>query len=599
MPHCGPEFALAAGYALAGQLDQAEQVCHALLERRPTHADALHLLGVIALRRGDPDRASAYIERAIAENRNDPAYWDNLGVAHTTRRNYPAATAAYEQSLRLRPDNANTYSNLGVALLHQGKAERAVAACRRAVTLNPRSAVGYNNLGLALRLGGQLADAVAAHRQAIRLWPGYAEAFNNLGIVLQLQGELHPAIEAYRQAVQLVPTYAEASNNLATALKELGKLDEAVAQYQATLRISPGHALTCYNLSQFAAEGRYRFSPEELRYIEERLASDRVAALDRGLLSFTLANVLDYQGAFDQAFHYYRQANELMRQAIQRDGANRYDAGYRHALVDRLIALFDQAFFERAPGWGSATELPVFLVGMPRSGSTLIEQVLASHPRVFGAGELDELARRVAAVDGATSEQGPYAADLSFLTEATARSLSRGYLGELACRGPGAERVIDKTLGNFIHLGLIAAVFPRVRIVHCVRDPLDVCLSCYFQNFESVDFSHSLEDIGSYYREYDRLMTHWRQVLPVPMLDVRYEDLIANQEGETRRLLDFCKLEWDDRCLAFHANRRAVRTASTLQVRKPISRGSVGRWKRYRSHLGPLFKALQLPDERQ
>jgi hypothetical protein len=313
--------------------------------------------------------------------------------------------------------------------------------------------------------------------------------------------------------------------------------------------------------------------------------------VERSLFCFTLAGEHARAGHTDEAFAAYRQAYELRRGLLQ-DRGQAFDAARHRAYVDRLIAAFDPAYFRRAAGWGSDSELPVFVVGMPRSGSTLVEQILASHPQVFGAGELGELPRLTARLAKAAGSADPQRTPLPLPDEATARQLAAALLGQLTRLGGGATRVVAKTLENFLLLGVIATLFPRARVIHCRRDPLDVALSCYFQNFQSLDFTWSLDDIAAYYREYERLMAHWHRVLPLPIHEVCYEDLVRRQEEVSRALLAHCGLDWDERCLAFFENRRAVRTASTLQVRKPISTQSIGRWQRYRAHLGPLLSAL-------
>jgi hypothetical protein len=241
------------------------------------------------------------------------------------------------------------------------------------------------------------------------------------------------------------------------------------------------------------------------------------------------------------------------------------------------------------------TEMPVFIIGMPRSGSTLVEQILASHPEVFGAGEIGDLPRFMTeyAVSQASSPANSILSPPFLLRDQrAARELAAHYLESIAAFGTGAARVTIKTLQNFLHLGMIATLFPRARIIHCRRDTIDVCLSCFFTNFQNVDFAWSLSDIGVYHRSYQKLMAHWSRVLPLPIHEISYEELIQNQEAVTRKLLAFCGLDWDERCLAFWSTRRVVQTASAVQVRKPISSQAIGRWRHYRSHLGPLFEAL-------
>ncbi|HWY86754.1 MAG TPA: sulfotransferase, partial [Gemmataceae bacterium] len=351
----------------------------------------------------------------------------------------------------------------------------------------------------------------------------------------------------------------------------------------------PDHALSYYNLSEIAVEGRYQFPPGELDRIKAFAANECCPASERSHFNFAVAMMLNQQGSHDEAFHYYQQANDLRKHLNQQQN-NVFDAGRHDSWVDLIIATHDRAYFEQVRDWGTDTELPVFIVGMPRTGSTLVEQILTSHPRVFGAGELIKIPRLIAKL-AAQANGELYAAPVAPNPRA-AGDLAAAFLECLPSVPEGSARVTIKNLDNYLHLGLIATLFPRARIIHCRRDAIDSCLACYFQNFHDLIFAWSLEDIGACYRSYEKLMAHWSRVLPLACLDLCYEELVHDQEGVTRKLLDFCGLNWDERCLKFYNTRRVVRTASSLQVRKPISAHTIGRWTHYRDHLEPLFRAL-------
>jgi tetratricopeptide (TPR) repeat protein len=345
-------------------------------------------------------------------------------------------------------------------------------------------------------------------------------------------------------------------------------------------------------LADLAANGHYRF-PEALLERMEALASDP-SSLPRNAatLHFALALLLEKRGAEEDAFEHYRQANALKHRLLHEAG-RAFDPDRHDRAIDQLIAAYSPAFFQRVRGFGLDTELPVFIVGMPRSGTTLVEQILSRHPSVFAAGELtkggqlaEELPIRLGTAEG-------YPRCLDRLDQPTAQSIAEDVRQRLARRGGPAARVTDKGPLNYLHLGLLATLFPRARVIHCRRDPRDVCVSCYFQYFQDeADFTWDLSDLGRYYRAYERLMEHWRRVLPAQPLDVVYEELVTDPEPVIRRLVAFCGLPWDDRCLASHESRRPVQTLSKLQVRRPIYTTSVGRWRRFEKHLGPLLEAL-------
>jgi tetratricopeptide (TPR) repeat protein len=516
--------------------------------------------------------------------------WKSLADMHVAVGNLRAGVANYEEAIRLRPDFAIAHDLLGITWQHLGEWGRAVLCHRQAIRLSPSLAPAHNNLGNALKGQGKWAEALEAFEQAHRLEPARPQFAFNLGVTLHEQGDLDRAALYYREALRLQPEYADASSNLATVFKEQGLFDEAIAQFQETLKLQPDHALAYYNLGKFAAEGRYSFAPEELDRIKAFLASGRCSAPEGSLCCFAVAMVLDKQGSYDEAFSYYQQANDLKKRLLEEQNIV-FDAHRHEALIDRIIATYDRTYFDRVKGWGVAVDLPVFIVGMPRSGSTLVEQILASHPRVFGAGEIGEVPRFISQLAAQISSLSTEGKEAPLDDQNAARDQAADYVQRIAALGKGAARVTIKTLDNFLHLGLIATLLPRARIIHCRRDPLDICLSCYFQSFQS-DFAWSLEDIGAYYRAYERLMAHWASVLPVAIYDLGYEDLIHDQETVTRKLLAYCGLDWDERCLDFFKTRRAVQTASAVQVRKPISAKAIGRWRHYRSHLGPLLRAL-------
>jgi tetratricopeptide (TPR) repeat protein len=540
-----------------GNLEAAEQHLWSILARNSNDPEALRLYGSIARERGDWDQALDYLNRSLLCNRTDAVTWKNLGDVHFFARNYREAAAHYEHALLLRPDYGDAYNKLGIALDYLGDVQ----------------------------------GALTVFETGLRAQPDCPELASNFGTFLHKEGKLDRAAELFRQALRLRPNYAEASNKLATILKERGLLDAAIAQFQETLKIQPDQALAHYHLSEFAAEGRYEVDAEHLQRIKRYLQSRTHAPLERSHLSFALAALLGKQGAYDEAFHYYKQANDL-RKSLLIEGTDGFDVQTFADMIDGIIATRGSAYFDSVKDWGVQSEVPVFIVGMPRSGSSLVEQILASHPHVFGAGEICDIQKFLMS---RTGEANPR---VLLNNRHTTGALANAYLEYLTDLSKNTARVTIKTLSNFLHLADIATLFPTARIIHCRRHPLDLCLSCYFQNFKDMPFAWNLEDIGTCYRAYDKLMAHWSRVLPLPIHEVRYEELVDNQESVTRKLLDFCGLDWDERCLAFFKTRRVVRTASTIQVRKPISRQAIGRWQHFRSHLGPLFAALAWPPDK-
>jgi hypothetical protein len=306
---------------------------------------------------------------------------------------------------------------------------------------------------------------------------------------------------------------------------------------------------------------------------------------ERAYLHFHLGHLYDRTGEYDRAFSHFRQGNNLVQSP--------YDSDEHHRLVSSLIRAYDPASLATHPRATLPTEQPIFIVGMPRSGTTLVEQILTSHPRVYGAGELDDLSQIAAALPRTLGSAEPYPRCLDTLTQAQVDALAQQHLAKLAALSGNAPRVTDKMPLNFLNLGLIALLFPHARVIHCTRDPLDTCLSCYFCNFAgNLPYTYDLAHLGQFYKEYTRLMRHWKKVLPVRMREVSYEQLVADPEAQMRALVAFCGLDWDGNCLEFHNTERAVMTASDVQVRRPIYNSSVGLWRRYEKHLAPLLEAL-------
>ncbi len=443
-------------------------------------------------------------------------------------------------------------------------------------------------MGALLLEQGKVDEAIEHFQEALRLQPEYADAHVNLGNARRERLETAEAVESYEEALRIEPRNARAHNNLGEACLELGDASRAQVHLREALGIDPGYVSP---LLQLAANGFYSPAEPGIEKLRARLNDARLPDEAASQLHFILGYVLDRDGATDAAFEHFCRGNALRRSLFQRKGTA-YDAEAHARWIDRLIAFFSSDFFKRTEGFGLASEVPIFIVGMPRSGSTLVEQILSGHSQVAAAGELKTVNRIVAGLPAKLGSAHGYPECLAALDAAQASELAEGYLAELKRHGPSAVRVTDKMLDNYLYLGLLAVLFPRARVIHCRREPLDVCLSCFFQYFKGLSFSWDLDDLGRHNRDYERLMAHWRAVLPLPVFDVAYEELVADLEAVSRQLVAFCGLEWEADCLRFEENERVVRTMSRVQVRQPIYQSSVGRWRRYAAHLAPLMQAL-------
>ena len=567
----------------SGDLDQAEALYRQILDANPDHADALHLLGMIALARGSVGEAERLVGRAIAQDDANATYHCHLGLVYDADGRTDQAVAEFRRALALDETDLEAWYSLALTLHRAGRLGEAVGAYRELLARTPDDAESWCNFGAALKGTGETDAAIEAYRRAIEIKPDFPEAFYNLGNMLQEQEALDAAATAFRRALSLRPDFAAAACNLGNTLKQAGQIDAAIDAYTQALEIEPDYA----DAHRMLAFARKHTTRDKYVSAMESLFAD--AALDdtaRIHLGFALGKAHEDLGDYDRAFGFLQQANTLQRATFD------YDVAHDAAFFDRLRTSFDASRLAQSDGPGANDPTPIFVLGMPRSGTTLVEQILASHPQVHGAGELsllDEIAASCSP-DGAFADFPAQAAQLDARALA---ELGDRYLAEVRQRDPAASFVVDKKPVNFRLVGLIRLILPAARIVHCRRDPMDTCLSIYKNFFATHNaFAYDLAELGQYYRLYNSLMAHWLAVSGDAILEVRYEDLIANQRPESERLLAHCGLPWDDACLQFHKTERVVRTASAVQVRQPIFTSSVELWRRYERHLAPLRQAL-------
>jgi tetratricopeptide (TPR) repeat protein len=603
-------FDLARQHHQAGRLHEAEPLYRQILAQQPSHADAMHLLGVLAGQAGQNDNAVDLIRRAIALNPNWPAAHSNLGNVLRDKGQLDEAIAAYRQAIALRPNFAEAHRNLGIALQEKGQFDEAIAALSQASRHRADWAMPCLNLGQLFRELGRFEEARSAFRRAVQcepdnslahgclamtlaelqrfdeagkaldraaaLSPDSASTHEARGIILARNGRGAQAVDSFRRALEIAPESALGWTNLGQALRQIGRFAEAADCFRQVLARRPG-AVGAYTL--MASVGASLDAAQTQR-LAASVDDPKTPLRDRAALGFVLGKMLDDANRFDEAFAHYARANSLVLQ-MRHAAGERYSSDQFARQVDRSIATFTPDFFARTRDWGEPSELPVFIVGMPRTGTSLVEQIAASHPDVFGAGELRDVGNIAAALSWAECGPGP-------IKDAAGKQLQR-----LRLLGGSALRVIDKMPNNVEHLGWIATLFPAARVILCRRDPRDTCLSCFFQRFNTGNlFSFDLAQCGRHHVHTDRLIAHWLKVLPLPMLQVQYEDLVADLEGQSRRIISFLGLPWNPRCLDFHKTERTVQTASDWQVRQPIYTRSVGRWRNYERHLGPLFESL-------
>ncbi len=565
----------------AGDLATALTLAQEAVATRPAAFEGLFFLAV-TLQRLDrmPAAIDAY-ERAIRANDAIPEAHHNYARALLAIRRFDDAVDALQRALALRPAYAEALDALGYAAAELGAPDEARVFFEHALAIDDRDPALHCRLGNLLLQQRCYSEAQRRFEEALARAPASADAFGGLGVALDRTAATESAIAAYRRALALDPTRATTRCNLGKALLQTGDIDEARTCFEAALALEPRNGSFFLAL---AGAGLARLAPVQVeRMIALGREIDTLPRAQQIELHFALAAVHEHAGRINDAFRHLARGNALKRADLP------YDEPRARAYVRALEHAFDRPLLETLRGCGDATERPVFIVGMPRSGSTLVEQILAAHPAVASAGEIGTLgpiARELWPLDA------PYAPPDA---RERARTIAERYLRATDALAATATRLTDKSLDNVQLVPLIAAALPNARIIHIRRDALDLCFSCYATFFADayVPFTYDLRELGHAYQDYQRMMERWRALVPATrVLEVRYERLVADFAGEARRIVAFCGLPWDDACTAFHTVRRTVRTASNVQVRRPLYGASVGRAAPFRAHLAPLVEAL-------
>jgi tetratricopeptide (TPR) repeat protein len=563
-----------------GRLDDAEASYREAIALKPGYAEAHSNLGVTLKELGRLDDAEASYKEALALEPDYAEAHYNLGVTLQELGKLDDAEASYRQAIALKPDYAEAHSNLGSTLKGVGRLDDAEASYREAIALKPDFAGAHSNLGVTLEELGRLDDAEASHRKAIALKPDFAGAHSNLGNTLRELGRLDGAEASHRRAIALKPDFAEAQYNLGNTLLELGRLDEAEASYRQAIAADPDFAKAHHNL---AIRKKFSSKDEQFSQMQALYRDPATSEKSRCHICFALAKAYEDLGEFARAFRLYAEGNALRKKELG------YNKAQDKQLFESLKANGQQITYAVAPEIVAPECAPIFIVGMPRSGTTLVEQIISSHPLVTGAGELS-----FASQFGSSLAVGQAPVNAEAL-----KTFREEYLNALKRCSEGNAVVTDKMPHNFRFLGLIFAALPEAKIIHVKRDPAAVCWANYTQYFvnDSLGYCYSLDDTLHYYELYQDLMEHWRLELPNRIYDLHYEVLTENQEEETRKLIAHLGLEWDDTCLSPQDNTRSVATASNVQVRQRVYQGSSEKWKRYEPYLNGALDSLGVDNQ--
>lgn len=600
----------------SGDLARAEQIYRGILKRERQNFDANNLLGTLCCQQERFTDGLPFLERAVKLRPQSTGALVNLGHALVGTGRYEEAETAYRKALSQAPAELPAWRALARLLVRSSRIVEAETLLQEAKRNLPGSAELLAELGELQAAAGKVEPAIDSLRQALSLAPRHARALRQLAICRASVGnyiDSIPVLEsippdadvllalarAYRvaqrpeealKAIQRLETISpdrlDAKIVRANLLSDLGRGDEANAAFR-TLLSSPGVAPEAFY--GLALAGAIEAGSDEEAHLIQLAESPPAEPEARRLIHFAAGHVRDRNGDHDGAFAFYDAAHQA--------DAVKFDAESYLSFVDHMIAVFDKTFVKSLARHGSEDRRPVFIVGMPRSGTSLVEQILSAHPAVGGAGELEEIRYIARSLGFSHSDPSRFTRQMAIASPIQIAGSAAFYLKALDQRVGDAQRVTDKMPHNFELLGLIGILFPRSRVVHCQRDPLDTCVSIYSHNLgQAHAYAADLATLGTYYRSYKRLIDHWCAVLDGHILSVTYEDLVHSPEREVARLLEFLELPWDDRCLDFHKNERSITTFSRQQVRQPIYSSSIGRWKRHAHHLGKLMDALRTPE---
>lgn len=634
-----------------GQFGPAEEYCRSFLEQSPNDINVLGLLGAILLKLERPDDAKLFLEKAIRLEPEFAKPYEDLGFLNLRTGDLDQAIRYFEEAIRLDPEQPGAWSGLADALIRNGNEERAQSARRRFLELSPSGRtiaearrtwhegdaaraeelcdevlktepantdalrllasiatkderyviaegllkrlvklasnhyLAHSELGRFLGDRGRIPEAIEEMQTAVELAPDVAENHQVLGDLQTVVGNTEGALAAFEDALQLEPTNASALAGRGHALRILGQSADAIAAYEQCTRLRPEVGDSWWSLATMRG---YKFSDDQMSTMRQQLESKNGDENTRIHMAFALARAAESQNRYDEAWTQYEHGSRLKRAQVK------YDPVTTEMTHNAMIQTCDSELLEQSGSADFTEPGPIFIVGMPRSGSTLIEQILASHSMVEGCGELPYIVMLTSALGGAREDGKRYPEVLDDMTADQMLAIGESYLYHTRVhREEAVPFFADKMPANFTHVGLIHMALPHARIIDARRHPLDTCIGNFRQLFaQGKNMTYDLYEMAEYYLEYDRMMAHWDSVLPGRVLRVRYEDVVDDLEGQTRRMLDYCGLPWEDACLNFHRNERAVNTASSEQVRQPIYADSVGYWKNYESQLDEIREIL-------
>ncbi|MDA9060419.1 tetratricopeptide repeat protein [Candidatus Thioglobus sp.] len=556
-----------------GQLQQALSESSQLLERFPNSVILYNIAGACNAGLMQFDAAINNYKKALKINPYYADAYSNMGNVLKDKGDLEAAIQSYKQALKIKPDYAQAYNNMGNALKDKGDLEAAIQSYKQALKIKPDYAQAYSNMGIALKGKGDLNAAISSYKQALKIKPDYAEAYNNMGSALNDKGDLEAAIESYKQALKIKPDYAQAFNNMGIALKDKGDLEAAIKSYKQALKIKPDYAEVYRSLSNMH---RYKEHDEYFLKMQSLCQSSSLSDEQRCHLNFALSKASEDLNEISQSFNYLKIGNELHKKILS------YDIKQDIELFSQLKKSYPSIALQSVVESGDLK--PIFILGMPRSGTTLVEQIVSSHSEVTGAGELSYVSKF-----GGPTARGAIKPNTKMILEFRQR-----YIEALKKRSDGRSIVTDKMPHNFLYVGLIFSAFPDAKVIHVNRDPAATCWSNYKHYFidKELGYCYDLDDTVTYFGLYTDLMQFWLGHYGDRIYNLNYDNLTINQDDETRKLIAYLELEWENDCLSPQHNKRSVRTVSQQQVRQKVYQGSSQQWRKFEPYLNGAFDQL-------
>jgi len=572
-------------YSNTGKTKKAIIEYQTAIKKDENNYIAYNNLGKDLSKTGSTNKAINYFKKSISINPKFHEAYFNLALTLKETGEITESINTYKKGLKINQYNDDAYNNFGNALMEKGDLDAAIAAYKRAIEINPKYENSYNGLGHALYEKNEFDQSMAIYKCAIEINQNNFNAHNGLGDIFKKQGEHKRAITSYKRAIQINPNNYYSYNGIGNTLSDLGKFDDAITAYRKAIKLNPKHTEALRAISK--NKKFLHHDDKDIQLMESLYANNNISDKNKIHLAFALGKAYEDLGEFHKSFEFIIAANKSKHISCN------YNKTETEELFENIKTIFSTGLFNDNTETGNKDPSPIFVLGMPRSGTSLVEQIIASHPDVFGAGELHYLPDLTRKLCNKINDS-LYPSCITQLQRDAFEELGTKYIQNIRNNSKKHIYIIDKMPYNFMHIGLIKLALPNAKVIHCAREPLDNCLSIFKNYFTNGhQYSYDMREIGHFYKLYAELMKHWHHTLPDFIFNIYYEELISNQKVQTETLLNFCNLSWDASCLDFHKTKRAVGTLSNAQVRSPIYKSSVQIWKRYKPYLAPLIDSLK------